>query len=899
MPEDRRPPKFNRNPMLWLGMAFAVGILFASVVTSVTAVTVILAVTATVTAVTAFVFRSKAVSTGLILIAFCFAGISAAIAEKQSVSPDRLKNLYDNGTLTSGEPVEIEGVLTGRPEASIDGVLLNLTADNLKQRGAERKVSGNVRLYVQTDDIRSQISDLKYGSRLRIATKLERDDEYLNPGVIPKRETLDRLGVDATGAVKSPMLIEKISEESVFLPLAWVYDQRARLIESFNANLSGPSAGVMIASLLGNKQFLDKETADLFRDGGTFHILVISGLHITFIGGLLLLFLRRVTWNRWVQFGVTTAVLWAYTLAVGADVPVVRAALMFTVMLFAYCVHRRSELLNSLGSCGLILLVWRPSELFNSSFQLTFVSVAAIIAAAYPLIEMLRNIGDWMPTRQQPFPPDVPAWMKRFCETIYWTEDRWKFESKRQIWNANIFKSPVLAAKVMRGGQWLLRFIFEGILVSLIVQICMLPLSVVYFHRVSLISVVLNLWVGLFIALESFAAALGVLAGQFSDLLARGIFAFAELFNWLMLMLPRLFSDNGWLSFRLPAYSGNGRVVYLLFFLPIVILAIALNKWRPFDLRSDTSFTSRKVLLPTAGALAALIAVITFHPFSAPRPDGRLHVDFLDVGQGDSALVTFPDGRTMLVDGGGKQKYKRSVEDEEPFIPDVQGIGESVVSAFLWHRGYSRIDLIVPTHADADHIQGLTDVARNFSIGLAVFGRMPTNDPDLVELAGVLKRRRIRSELIERGDQFTFGNAVVDVLYPKGSKDVDAVSDNNNSVVLRIVYGDRSFLLTGDIEAAAERDLTDGGSIIKADVVKVPHHGSRTSSTAPFVDAAAPKYAVITVGRTSPFGHPHPEVVKRWKVSGSNVITTGQRGTVSISTDGSDLQMSDYLSVNQ
>lgn len=895
MPEDHRPPNFNRDPMLWLALAFASGIPVSHLINFDLRVAII---AVAVFAVTAFFLRTNRIATWLLLIAFCFAGTSAALVERHNVSPDRLKILYDNGTLISGEPVEVEGVLLGRPEASVDGALVNLAVDNIKQRGVDRKVSGNVRLYVQTDDLRPQVSDLKYGSRLRIATKLERDDEYLNPGVMPKREMLDRLGIDATGAVKSPLLIEKLADESVFLPLAWIYDQRARMIDSFRSNLSSPASGVMIASLLGNKQFLDKGTADLFRDGGTFHILVISGLHITFIGGLLLLLLRRITRNRWLQFGVTTAVLWAYTLAVGADVPVVRAALMFTIVLFSYCIYRRSSLLNSLGFCGLILLVWRPSELLDPSFQLTFVSVGAIVVFAYPLIEMLRNIGSWMPTKQQPFPPSVPEWLKRFCETIYWNEDRWRYESKRQLWTANIFKAPFLQAKITHSVQFVIQYLFEGILVSLIVQICMLPLSVVYFHRVSLISVILNLWVGLFIALESFAAVLGVVAGQISEFLARGVFAIADSLNWLMLLLPRLFSDNSWLSFRLPAYSGNGRVFYVLFFVPVIALAFALNKWRPFELRKHSAIIDRRILVPTAATLAIFIAVIIFHPFSAPKPDGRLHVDFLDVGQGDSALITFPDGRTMLVDGGGKIRYKKSDDDSEPFVPDARGIGEAVVSEFLWHRGYSRIDFIVATHADADHIQGLTDVAKNYSIGSAIFGRTPSNDPDLIELAEVLKRRNIRSEIVARGDTFSIGGVTVEVLYPAAADDPQAVSNNDSSVVLRLVYGGRSVLLTGDIEQRAEMELT-GSTNLSADVIKVPHHGSRTSSTASFVDMVNAKYAVISVGRTSPFGHPHPEVVEGWKESGASVMTTGQRGTVSISTDGSDLQVSDYLSASK
>ena len=252
----------------------------------------------------------------------------------------------------------------------------------------------------------------------------------------------------------------------------------------------------------------------------------------------------------------------------------------------------------------------------------------------------------------------------------------------------------------------------------------------------------------------------------------------------------------------------------------------------------------------------------------------------------------------MLVDGGGRRKYREGDDESESFEPDVRGIGETVVSEFLWHRGYQRIDYILATHADADHIQGLTDVAKNFRIGSAIFGRMPANDPDLAELAAVLKRRGIHAESITRGDELKFGDVVVEILYPAASVDLDAVSDNDNSIVLRLTYGDRSILLTGDIERKAERELTEGSTNLNADVIKVPHHGSRTSSTQEFVNAVEPKYAVISVGRSSPFGHPHAEVVERWKSRGANVMTTGTRGTITVSTDGNDLVVNHFLLPN-
>ncbi len=902
MPEDRKLPNFDRQPVLWLALSFAVGILATKAFGVEPLITLAICVPI---ALAALFLRGRQAAAYLMIAAFAVAGFTSATIEQRSVADNRIRLLYDNGTIASGDPVEVEGVLLGRPEPSYDGVFLTLRTESLRYRGVDHDVSGRIRLFMPdtekadssesaTPDLGSQISDLKYGSRLRIACKLNREDAFLNPGVIPRKDVLDRLGIDVSGSVKSPQLIEHIADESVFLPLAWIYDQRSRLIEAFRANLSSRAAGVMIASLLGDKYFLDKETADLFRDGGTFHILVISGLHITFIGGLIMLMLRRLTRRRWVQFGVTTAVLWAYTLAVGADVPVVRAAVMFTAVLAAYVIYRQVSLLNSLGISSLVLLVWRPSDLLDPSFQLTFVSVAAIVTMAVPLVEKLRSIGSWTPSAKEPFPPNVPARLKRFCEMLFWNADAWAFESKRQIWSARILKSPYLPKIAKLGLQRTARFVFEGLLVSLIIQIWMLPLAVIYFHRISVVSVVLNIWVGIFIAAEGVASVAGALVASLSGSLAKPFFAFAELSNGLMLTLPRLFSDNGIASFRLPAYTGPGKSIYFLFSLPVLFLALAVYKWRPFDLKGRSSWTGRRMLVPALATMAALIAIIVAHPFSAPRPDGRLHIDFLDVGQGDSALLTFPDGRTMLIDGGGRINYKTGDGEAEPFVPDTRGIGEAVVSEFLWYRGYSHVDAIVATHADADHIQGLADVAKNFSVGAAYFGRMPLDDPDYVDLAAVLQRRGIPSLVIARGDTFEFGDVAVDVLYPIAVADPNAISDNNHSVVFRVRFGDRTFLLTGDIESPAERDLLAEDNPLNADLVKVPHHGSRTSSTAEFINAVRANYAVISVGRTSPFGHPHPDVVERWRAAGVNVLTTGTSGTISVSTDGHDLQLNTF-----
>ncbi len=900
MAENASIPSFSSFPMLWLAIFYAIGIVAGR---NYPVSVQFLVVVCLSSAIAAGAFPRKGFSLIFVAIAFVAAGSTTFLLHQGNISDDRIKRIYDEKEIASGEPVEIVGTLIGDPEAAFDGFFITVNNERLNYKGSERNVSGRLRLFApiqspeMTEDYRSL--NLRTGSKIRVACNPVREESYQNPGVLSRKELLDWQDLDATATLKSPLLVEKLGDASSWNPTHAIYSSRQNLLNKFREKFGIATAGIMNASLLGNKHFLDKSSAEVFREGGTFHILVISGLHITFIGGLLLLLVRIFTRNRLGQFGFVSSFLWIYTIAVGAEVPVVRASLMFTILLFSHVIYRTSSLVNSLGACALVLLVWRPQDLFGPSFQLTFVSVAAIVIMGFPLIGKLRSIGAWTPTIEAPFPPFVPRWLKRICETIYWNEDAWRVEAKQHVWSANLFKSPYRKMKGLEVLQRSAAFIFEGILVSIIVQLWLLPFLVVYFHRISVFSVLLNLWAGVFIALESFSALIAVCFSFISDALAFPLIKLTELFNWLLIAFPGFFVQNDWASFRLPVYAGWPGSIYAIYLLPVVVLGYAVYNWNPFampGLRAEARL-SLKTILGFVSLTFFLGAGIIFHPFSAPRPDGRLRIDFLDVGQGDSALITFPDGTTMLVDGGGRVSYKNSDREDESevFEPDVPSIGESVVSEFLWEKGYSKIDYIVATHADADHIQGLTDVARNFRVGSVLAGRRPMGDPDFAVLADTLLRRRIPSVTIGRSERLNVGGVIVDFLYPTATEDSEAVSDNDHSVVVRIVMEDRAFLLTGDIERHAESEILAADGTLAADLIKVPHHGSRTSSTDEFVTAVHPEYAIISVGRHSPFGHPHPEVVKRWRASGASVMTTGANGMISVSTDGHDLVIGRFI----
>jgi competence protein ComEC len=226
--------------------------------------------------------------------------------------------------------------------------------------------------------------------------------------------------------------------------------------------------------------------------------------------------------------------------------------------------------------------------------------------------------------------------------------------------------------------------------------------------------------------------------------------------------------------------------LYAVYYLPLVILVLALSHWRPLALSRE----NQRFVLPMTMLQLLLIALLILHPLNSARANGRLHVDFLDVGQGDSALVTMPDGTTMLVDGGGN------------IFDATRRIGETVVSEYLWWRGLDAIDYVLVTHADADHIDGLNDVLKNFTVRNALIARAPVNDPEFSKFSETLKQTNTKAELLQTGDVIHFGDAELDVLWPPAGGET---STNNDSLVLRLKFGERVILLTGDIEANPAR----------------------------------------------------------------------------------------------
>ncbi len=856
-------------------------------------------------AATVCLLRHQAAAMILLLGGVLVAGGLLWAINEHSAGSHSVRSLFERGELLAEEPVEVLGRLDALPELAPERVYLSVVVETVTTLKRQQQASGTVQMVVplRDEDSRREFDHLSldYGTRVRLLGMLTNKRGYKNPGAPDFDQMLEFGGFDAAGWVKSPLLIQRLGDGKRSEVLAWLYRLRARAIAVCLQQFRQPASGILVAALFGNRHFLDLKTAEIFRAGGTFHLLVISGLHVAMISLVVLWLAAKLIRVRWLQFALVIAVMWAYALMVGAQPSVTRAVVMLNIALIGQLLFRQALGANTLAAAAIVLLVWQPRDLFNPGFQLSFLTVLMIVVIASPLYQRLQHIGQWQPTATTPYPPRASKPARWLAEVLFWNEREFRQEMSQAHVRFRLQKSAAGRRLSRWRLQWPLAWIVTTLFTTTVIQVGLLPLMLTHFHRVSIVSPLANV-------VEAILVSVLMLAGVVFLLLYSVVASFAAklagVVNWL-----------GWLTvkagepllawrkatWRVPDWSESPAWVYAAYFAAVVLLIVLINEWNPFRKGDEPEAEQRKVVgrisaFASLGLLATLFCLLIFHPFAPSFDHGRLSVTFLDVGQGDAMLIVFPQGSTMLLDSGGRAAFGESEENEdneEVFVEDRIGIAESAVMPALWRHGIKRLDWIAASHGDADHAEGFAAIIRSFEIGQAIKAATATNEADLFAQAVNAAGLPMRS--VRQGDIFKIDGALVEVLSPVGDGASMAMSDNNQSLLLRVSFGQRSFLLTGDIEKAAEARLVEAGIDLRSDVLKVAHHGSRTSTTQEFLNRVQPQHTVISVAEPSPYGHPHPEVVERLQASGAHLWQTSRCGAVTISTNGSDLRVETFV----
>jgi competence protein ComEC len=593
-----------------------------------------------------------------------------------------------------------------------------------------------------------------------------------------------------------------------------------------------------------------------------------------------------------------TALMWAYALMVGAQPSITRAVVMLNIALVGRLIFRASIGANTLAASAMVLLAWQPRDVFSPAFQLSFLTVLMIVAVASPLYLRLKETGRWQPSMSTPYPPRAPKPVKWLAEFLFWNGREFREEMKRSPIRYRLEKS--------RAAVWLNRLRLQApaawvavtLAATTATQAGLLPLMIHYFHRVSIVAPIANIVEAALISLLMIAGAAYLLINSLIGAWALNLAPVVNALGRLTVEAGRPLIEWRKASFRAPDFGDHWVIIFIAYFAAVLILIVAANEWNPLRKGDGADDARRKVIgrAATATSMIAIIALgwlLAVHPLRHEYERGRLSVTFLDVGQGDAILVSFPLGSLMLLDSGGRSSFDSLEGDEGGFVEDRIGIGEAAVAPYLWRRGIKRLDWIAASHGDADHVEGFGEIVRGFEIGAALKGAPKRRDrpPSAFDRAALSARAPTLT--LKRGDALDIDGARVDVLSP--SSDLPPMSDNNESLVLLITFGARSFLLVGDVEKEAEARLVESAQRLRADVLKVAHHGSKTSSTIEFLERVKPLHAVISTAKLSPFGHPHPEALARLRTTNAHVWQTSECGAITISTDGDDLRVETYV----
>jgi competence protein ComEC len=719
--------------------------------------------------------------------------------------------------------MRIEGVIASLPELDGDRVAIVIAADAAGLDGGSleplqgERVQVNVRLETQQE--RRQAEAWRRGQRFEAAGTLARPLPATNFDAFDYREYLHRQRIHWVFTVKgaSNIAIRTAERRTRYSAGAALDDLRSNLTQRMASAYPLHYSGFMQGLVLGVKDQLDPERYRQFSQLGLTHILAISGLHVAIYVGAILWLLRRLPLTREAQLAITMAAVPLYVVVTGASPSVVRSGIMAVVSL--YLARRRAlkDGLHVLSFAAILMLTWNPYYLHDVGFQLSFAVTAGLILGV-PRLNAVLPI-------------------------------------KRQALRTSVS-------------------------VTVVAQAVSFPLTLYYFNGFSLLSFLANfILVPLFSFVVLPLGTLTLLASFLSPMLAKAAAWTGEqaLFAcfWIVERLGEgTFFYTIW---KTPPLWWIG-LYYALLFQLLHLLGGGPNVFERVRI-------PQTIVRTTAFALLAATLLYAYMP-DALETDGR--VEFLDVGQGDAILIRSPSGRNVLIDGGGTLKFAKEGEQwrerQKPYE-----VGRDLLVPLLKKRGIRRLDAVIISHQDTDHIGGLLAVLQDIPVKRIYFN-------GTLKLSGTAKKlfvtalaKRIPLIPAHAGQTIPFGDGtLIRMLYPfppDTQQEIEIRQEQNEtSLVFLLELCGKRFLFAGDIDSVTEHQILTSmrhqQQYEQADVIKISHHGSKSSSSHEWLDAWQAAAAVISVGRNNVYGHPHPSVTAKLAEEGLAVFRTDLSGEV-------------------
>lgn len=672
-----------------------------------------------------------------------------------------------------------------------------IISDSVLFRGKTIKVNYLFQVSLNKEDtisVDSVYAQILPGRKISVIGNMYNKSKVRVPGEFNYSEYLRGKGICGSINLKDPknISVDKHGENYFASRLLWI---RQGIADIFSEYTTVQSAGLLKSLLLGDRNDISAETRSEFVKAGVIHILAISGLHVGFIAVLFsFLFGRFCIITR---STLTILGLFLFLFISGMSVSVLRAVIMGTVFFIAKIFDKETSIFNSLGIAALIILIFSPNSLFDISFQLSFAAVFSI-AYIYPKLEKI-------------------------------------------IINLKIKPEA-------------LKSIFKLFSVTLAAQIGTIPLVLLYFGKLSIISLITNILV---IPIAGIIVGMGILLIAVSFLVSFLPVITGEAINGVIILLFNIIARSSSYSFSYINVAGYNMISLLIYYGSLALLFFLLKKF-------SSALAKVVLIIFTSISISVFSGIVQTEFFEK----GKLNILFVDVGQGDATLIRFPNGKSAIVDAGDI-KFRDS--------------GVKTIAPLLAYLGIDIIDYGFITHYDLDHFGGMLNLIYHNKIKNLIIPPIDTCIEVEKKLTQFINRHSVKFSEFKK----TIINVGESKMFLLNSPPKSGISANMRSGVILIQHGKTKVLLTGDIEYPGELELIHNyAEQLDSDVLKVAHHGSKTSTSDEFISKVTPKISIISAGVNNRFGHPHINTLYTLKKFKSDVYRTDKEGSILLVSDG-------------
>ena len=650
--------------------------------------------------------------------------------------------------------------------------------------------------------------EIEYGNKIKL------EGTYIKPSKSRNYRGFDYSNYLKTeniyGTIEQNGKIELIKEKNINYLFINLYKVKNKIIKNINNKFPEETRGVVLGILLGDKSSIEEDVRQNFADSSLSHILAVSGTHISYVVICISVLFKKLKLNKNIRKVLTSLVLFMYLYLVDFSVSATRAVIMSTIVIMQMLFYRKQDTITTIAFSSIIILINNPYSILNIGFLLSYGGTIGIILFV----------------------------------------NRISIESKEDFFQR--FK----------------RYLKDICIVTISAQTIIMPIIIYYFNTVSFTFIISNIIASLIIG-PIIMIGLVIIAISFFKIPI--ISLIIRFYNILIVILVRT-AD---IISKIPMskiYLKTPTTLEIIFYYSVVFLIALLiyikksnRKFIKKTIQIDI-YNLKNFFINNRNKVLIFISIVILISITSIKIPKELKINFIDVGQGDSCLITTPQNKKVIVDSGGSESYD---------------VGKNVLLPYLLDKRITKIDYIMISHFDTDHCKGFEYVLENIKVKNVIISKQSETSENFKQIMKIIRKKRINLIIVQKGSKIKIDNfTTVDILSPQSENIADNMNDN--SIVAKFEAYNFSILFTGDASEKIEKELIKEKINLKSDILKVSHHGSKTGTSEEFLKSVKPKIALIGVGENNKFGHPTKDVIKRLTENKIKIYRTDTDGEIRI-----------------